>query len=383
MAACAPEYGIVSMLQRGRTIQDKTAWRRSVLSNIDDQLPPPINFDTSHAQRHSIEPPRLPPFSMPEAMESDTATSWRRSALNPLRKRAVSMRFGEEDWKTTHHRIKHTSRNALMRLVDRIRDHQRSRRERHMHAWREEHTYQYLRARDSVYCHMLYAAGHTAPFTNHLLSKRSSMRTGFFDLPSELRNQIYESAAQDDRAVTRRQRKLIIAGCSAIPAFANTCRGIREEYLAFWIEHRTLEIHLNLPLREPEVEKKLRCWMSTIGRTVIPCCRSFLLGGIRIRLDPDQFEAHQTFNPNMVTVPGAFQTWHSGPFIETETGWREKRLADEIVRILRAKGEKPFLTAEEVESVRVLYREKQVERSKAQKQVKNSKGQFVGWLNKP
>ncbi|KAF7186982.1 hypothetical protein HII31_11591 [Pseudocercospora fuligena] len=206
-------------------------------------------------------------------------------------------------------------------------------------------------------------------------------RTGFFDLPSELRNQIYELAAQDDQAMTRR-RKFIIAGCSEIPAFANTSHQIRKEYLAFWIEDRTLEIHLNLPLREPEVEKELHHWMLAVGRTVIPFCKSFLLGGIRIQLDPDQFETHQSFNPNMVTVPGAFQIWHSGALIVTETGWREKRLADEIVRILRAKGEKPCLTAEEVESVRFLYGEKKVKRPEGDKEIWNSKGQFVGWIKK-
>lgn len=206
-------------------------------------------------------------------------------------------------------------------------------------------------------------------------------KTGFFDLPSELRNQIYELAALDDKAMTRR-RKFIIAGCSEIPAFANTCRQIRQEYLTFWIEDRTLEIHLNLPLRESEIEKTLHYWMSTIGRAVIPFCKSFLLGGIRIQLDPDYFEAHQAFNPNMVTVPGAFQIWHSGPLIETEIGRRNKRLADEIVRILRAKGEKPFLTAGEVESVRVLYREKSVKKPEEQNEIWNSRGQFVGWIKK-
>lgn len=206
-------------------------------------------------------------------------------------------------------------------------------------------------------------------------------KTGFFDLPSELRNQIYELAALEDQAMTRR-RKFIIAGCSEIPAFANTCRQIRKEYLTFWIEDRILEIHLNLPLREPEIEKTLHCWMSTIGHTVIPFCKSFLLGGIRIQLDPDQFEAHQPFNPNMVTVPGAFQTWHSGPLIETATGWREKMLADEIIRILQAKGEKPFLTVGEVESVRALYGQKKVKRPEEQEEIWNSRGQFVGWLKK-
>ncbi|EME82237.1 uncharacterized protein MYCFIDRAFT_175765 [Pseudocercospora fijiensis CIRAD86] len=180
-------------------------------------------------------------------------------------------------------------------------------------------------------------------------------KTGFFDLPSELRNQIYELAAQDDQSSTTR-RRFIIPGCSEIPAFANTCRQIRQEYLAFWIEGRTLEIHLNLPLREPEVEKELHRWMLTVGRAAVPFCKSFLLGGIRVQLDPDHFVAHQAFNSNM------------------------KRVADEIVRILKAKGEKPRLTAKEIEFVRSLYGEKELKGPDGEKEVRNSKGQFVGWV---
>ncbi|EME78588.1 uncharacterized protein MYCFIDRAFT_199758 [Pseudocercospora fijiensis CIRAD86] len=169
-------------------------------------------------------------------------------------------------------------------------------------------------------------------------ARNTRYRVTFFDLPAELRNQIYDEIAEHD--APKQVLKAYYQKYRAPPAtFAEVCQQTRQEYLPRL--HRDLDLWLFDSYVKPDSTMR---WLDIFGRSRVPLTRK-----ICIWYDPFccKIVLHGNKSEKQVTV--RYLDWYGDPIENSEA---VDAAAEAFVQShLQPCGSDPYLTLEGLKKV--------------------------------
>lgn len=122
---------------------------------------------------------------------------------------------------------------------------------------------------------------------------RSAECTGFFSLPAELRNNIYELLVVRESDCKERESKPLLNGgvrygLSAKPGLRNVCRQLRREFTPYWCDKYQMVLEFNH--HGPGFSARTRKMLATLNEQIFLHTRGFALdmleASLKFRFEP-------------------------------------------------------------------------------------------------